>query len=81
MQDDFDSGMGMPDDELAGGSAMSDIGDAGLGGAEGEGEGEAGEKERQEGQSEKASPESRGQERQESQAEGWEQEIVWRTGQ
>ena len=38
MQDDFDSGMGMPDDELAGGSAMSDIGEAGLGGAEGEGE-------------------------------------------
>ena len=39
MQDDFDSGMGMPDDELAGGSAMSDMGEAGHGGAEGEGEG------------------------------------------
>ena len=34
MQDDFDSEMGMPDDELAGGSAMSDSGEAGLGGTE-----------------------------------------------
>jgi hypothetical protein len=37
MKDDFDSGMGIPDDELAGGSAMSE-GDAALGGPEGEGE-------------------------------------------
>ena len=41
MKDDFDSGMGVPDDELAGGSAMSDLGDAGLGGADGEGEGDS----------------------------------------
>ena len=39
MKDDFDNGMGMPEDELPGGSAMPDIG--GVGGAE-EGESDAG---------------------------------------
>jgi len=29
MQDDFDNGMGLPDDELTGGSAISDMGEAG----------------------------------------------------
>jgi len=29
MKDDFDNGMGLPDDELTGGSAMSDTGEAG----------------------------------------------------
>ena len=43
MQDDFDSGMGIPDDELAGESAMSE-GDA-LGGHDGEVELEAPENE------------------------------------
>ena len=28
MQDDFDNRMGLPDDELPGGSAMSDMGDS-----------------------------------------------------
>lgn len=37
MKDDFESGMGIPDDELAGESAMSE-GDAALGGLEHEGE-------------------------------------------
>src|SRR5262249_29495140 len=41
MQDDFDNGMEVPDDELAGESAASeDLGD--LGGAEGEGRAEGG---------------------------------------
>src|SRR5262245_63223999 len=40
MTDDFDSGVGMPDDELTGGSAMTDTGDAGAGGADDEGGGE-----------------------------------------
>jgi hypothetical protein len=31
MQDDFDNGMGLPDDELGGGSAMSDMGEHGAG--------------------------------------------------
>ena len=31
MDDDFDSGMGIPDDELAGESAGSDMGDEGAG--------------------------------------------------
>ena len=38
MQDDFDNGMGMGDDDLTG-STMSDTGDLGAGGHEGEGEG------------------------------------------
>ena len=42
MKDDFDSGMGIPDDELAGGSAMSE-GDA-LGGHDGDVELEAPER-------------------------------------
>ena len=40
MQDDFDNGLGMgDDDEQIGGSAMSDTGDLGAGAAEGETEG------------------------------------------
>src|SRR5262245_63318619 len=39
MTDDFDSGVGMPDDELGGGSAMTDTGEAGAG-ADDEGGGE-----------------------------------------
>ena len=31
MDDDFDNGMGMPDEELPGGSALSDTGDIGAG--------------------------------------------------
>ena len=31
MDDDFDNGMGMPDEELPGGSALSDTGDVGAG--------------------------------------------------
>ena len=41
MQDDFDHEMGIPDDELTGGSTMSDMGDAG--GAEGGDDAEGGE--------------------------------------
>ena len=34
MDDDFDNGMGLPEDDQAGGSAMSDPADLGLGGME-----------------------------------------------
>jgi hypothetical protein len=34
MKDDFDSGMGIPDDELGGGAAESDLGDSAGQGAE-----------------------------------------------
>ena len=36
MQDDFDNHMGLPEDELTGGSAMSDAGELGIGGMEDE---------------------------------------------
>ena len=42
MQDDFDSGMGIPDDELGGGAAEGDMGDAAGHGGESEMEGESG---------------------------------------
>src|SRR5690349_20131816 len=32
MKDDFDNGMGLPEDELGGGGGMTDSGDLGLGG-------------------------------------------------
>ena len=38
MQDDFDSGMDIPDDELTGGSGESDTGDSAAGGADMEGD-------------------------------------------
>jgi hypothetical protein len=36
MKDDFDDGMGMPDDELTGGSSLSDVADITSGGLEGD---------------------------------------------
>jgi hypothetical protein len=38
MNDDFDNEMGLPEDELGGGSASSDSGDLGLGGMDAEDE-------------------------------------------
>src|SRR5262245_44319486 len=38
MTDDFDSGVGMPDDELGGGSGLTDTGDVGAGAEEESGE-------------------------------------------
>ena len=38
MKDDFDNGMGLPEDELTGSTSMSDPGDLGLGGMDAEDE-------------------------------------------
>ena len=38
MEDDFDNGMGLPEDELTGSTSMSDPGDLGLGGMDAEDE-------------------------------------------
>ena len=38
MEDDFDNGMGLPEDELTGSTSMSDPADLGLGGMDAEDE-------------------------------------------
>src|SRR2546421_11601560 len=42
MKDDFDNGMGLPEDELTGSTSMSDPGDLGLGGMDAEDEMDSG---------------------------------------